>query len=1249
MHKKKLLFVTMTFGFSTFMFIPKNTYAITSNDYSSRNVCNSKYELAKANSNYTISHISCYNDYSSALNAMNSSNDDDLFILDSTKSNTKIVNAKYALLDLSVNPEQLTYFYETPGLTTRKYTYMDTGSLYGGVDGALLDVNYGTSIKVKIGGLSAWIKDGTYEIVPLNWVKSSSSYTVGDSIKHNYVAKIQNDYTGHNGSVIGPKPEQLSTGTYYSYDGHYFYTNRKTMLKDYKNGNYNNSVNKNDPYYNYYMYLSTHSKTNYSSRNIDEYIRNNLNFKYEAYSDKVQDSSSKMYGQGSYFYNAQQKNGVNAILSLSLSRNESANGRSEIVWNKNNGFGLKAYDSNPSQSASWYPTYASSVYEFAYHWVTDGFADPSDTRYFGPAFGDGLIGMNVKYAADTYWSEKMAANYYSFDSAKGMQDYNYYQLGLANKPTNAYMSPSSSSQVVYEYPEEGDNVIIIDEINNSEGTWYKLQSDKIINGNTITTLGDYNWNSYVYVKKENITKINKAKNGYKSSNDVTKYKDAAYSYDLYIENATLKPKVAIIDNDVDYYFDSTLEEKTGHRLLKDKWVMVYAEAKNESGKTVSYLVTSNYNNDQKHWIKAGNMHFQTTGYGKVTVTNKGYYTWVNSNTEDTKQTLIGGLYTNTYVPLVTSTNANGYTWYKVPSNLEENTNSFGWTIANGPDASFEFTMYNADEDNKNINITSNNPPVITANDKEIIQGNKFDELKDVKATDEEDGDITSKVTVSGKVDTEKVGTYKIVYEVIDSKNEKSSKEINVTVKENNKPEIIATDKEITINHKFDELKDVTAKDEEDGDITEKIKVENSNLNISKEGTYEITYSVTDSYNQKTTKKINVEVVKDKEPVINAKDQTLNLNDKFDELKDITASDSEDGDLTSKIMVTKNEVDTSKEGIYEVEYQVKDSYGNEISKTVKITVTKVKLEKKSGEFYLDNLKWNKDKKQYEISGYLIILNENNEDNAKYEVILVNKNNNKEYSANVDSWVKDTPYDLGKENGKDYSNSWFKGLIDLKDIPSGDYDIYMKASKGKFYSKEKISNIYNKDIDKRQEDDTNGYNFNVLLSLKSKEMTLNIRKGGLITTKTANTYRNMINDYDDITFENNELHLIGTSYDYDGTYSDPLKITRKLIFENMNDYKKYSYELGSTNNGSYKVTSKDNKDKSFAWYDKKIDISNLPKGKYIMYVYTKTFDSEDYGEIKDLFGIVKDTSQEINNKKYTIHMDKDNFNRITLIVE
>ena len=789
----------------------------------------------------------------------------------------------------------------------------------------------------------------------------------------------------------------------------------------------------------------------------------------------------------------------------------------------------------------------------------------------------------------------MAANYYSFDSAKGMQDYNYYQLGLANKPTNAYMSPSSSSQVVYEYPEEGDNVIIIDEINNSEGTWYKLQSDKIINGNTITTLGDYNWNSYVYVKKENITKINKAKNGYKSSNDVTKYKDAAYSYDLYIENATLKPKVAIIDNDVDYYFDSTLEEKTGHRLLKDKWVMVYAEAKNESGKTVSYLVTSNYNNDQKHWIKAGNMHFQTTGYGKVTVTNKGYYTWVNSNTEDTKQTLIGGLYTNTYVPLVTSTNANGYTWYKVPSNLEENTNSFGWTIANGPDASFEFTMYNADEDNKNINITSNNPPVITANDKEIIQGNKFDELKDVKATDEEDGDITSKVTVSGKVDTEKVGTYKIVYEVIDSKNEKSSKEINVTVKENNKPEIIANDKTIIEGEEFDELKEVTAKDKEDGDLTSKIKVKENTVKET-QGTYKVVYEVSDSKGKTTTKEIKVVV---EEQSIEEKPKDINPES------------------------TKIEEDISDYDIDEL------------------------LEKQEdGQFNLESLEFNKNTNKFSISGYLIIDGVDNID-KEYALVLVNKNDeDKTYAVNIDSWTKDIPYNLGTVDGHNYEDIWFKGNIDFTDIPNGDYDLYMLGANENSFTIQLVDNFFGVDISKRGEDANHGYNFKVRSDLRTQQIELNIRDE-LYTTSVSPTYRDMVNEFDTILFKNNKLYLKGYSYNYGGTYKEQLNITRKLLLENTSTYKQEVFELGSSK-GLFDIKTKDNKDKTYAWYENEIDLSKLEKGVYSLQVYTKTIDAEDYGEITDMFEELNEKAT-IGDKNFIITYNKNKQDRIELTIK
>ena len=143
--------------------------------------------------------------------------------------------------------------------------------------------------------------------------------------------------------------------------------------------------------------------------------------------------------------------------------------------------------------------------------------------------------------------------------------------------------------------------------------------------------------------------------------------------------------------------------------------------------------------------------------------------------------------------------------------------------------------------------------------------------------------------------------------------------------------------------------------------------------------------------------------------------------------------------------------------------------------------------------------------------------------------------------------------------------------------------------------------------------------------------------------------MINDYENIKFEGNNLHVIGTSYNYGGTYNNSSNITRKLILENTTTYKRYTYNIGSTNKGSYKVTSTDNKSKEYAWYDKLIDISDLDKGTYSMIVYTKTSDSEDYGEINDLFGMAPSISTTINNKNYRIYLNKNKLNVIELIVE
>ena len=209
--------------------------------------------------------------------------------------------------------------------------------------------------------------------------------------------------------------------------------------------------------------------------------------------------------------------------------------------------------------------------------------------------------------------------------------------------------------------------------------------------------------------------------------------------------------------------------------------------------------------------------------------------------------------------------------------------------------------------------------------------------------------------------------------------------------------------------------------------------------------------------------------------------------------------------------------------------------------------------------------------------------------------------------------------------------------------------MKTIKGTNYAEEKITNMFNKNIDRRAEDSKKGYNFKVQLSLASKEIELNIRNEKLITTNTSNTFRNMINNYDDMNFNQNKLNVIGTSYNYGGTYSKESEIIRTLILEDTTTYKQYTYNIGSTKNGSYQVTSSDNLNKDYAWYNASIDIADLPKGTYSMIVHTKTKDSEDYGEINDIFGMINKATTTINGKKYTIQLNKQRMNRIELLVQ
>ena len=1244
---KRKFIITLFLAFA-FFWLSTDTYAYDVNNYRYRQLCG-KYELADFKTDGSIVTVSCHNTYDEAKQAL-SVNGDTVAIMENINGQVRIINANLALLDLSVAPG-LTYFYNNMDLTGSSYTYMDTGSLYGGVDGLLVDTQYSSYrqqwvAKVKIGGYTGWIAQENFEIVPLTWIKSHSYYTVtNEDIRHNYVAKIQNYYYGSSGRTIGPKPEMLEPGTYYSYDGHYFYNDFVKMVRDAKNNSVENSVNKDEPYYNYYMYLSNHTRTNYSSTNINEYIKNNMGIKKDAYGISASSGTSRLYNMGTFFYHAQEKFGVNAILSLSLARNESGNGQSWLSVNKNNGFGLGAVDSNPIGGAKWYPAFSYNIMIYALRWISGGYAHPDDWRYFGPQFGDKSIGMNVKYASDTYWSEKMASNYYALDKAFGMQDYNYYQLGIVTKPTNAHAYPSTQSKFIYDYPEANDAVVIVGEVEYDGILWYEVVSDLNIDDNfNEIVLSDYNWDKTVYVQASDVVKINKAKYGYKSPNDVFEFPDKDYEYNIYIgkinDQTSLIPKVAISTKDTAYYEDPLFNIPTGETLLKGKYVMVYTTAL-LNGEPVAYLVTSDYWHDQKHWVTPDSIEFKNISYGQATVsTETNQYTWVNYNTEDVASTLISGLYTYTYVPILSQHQVGENLWYKVPVNLKGHNNEFGYTLAEAPN--IKITLYPASVENQ--------LPVIKAVDKTLTEGETFDEKLDVTATDEEDGDLTSKIeVVENSVNTKVPGTYKVTYKVKDSAEQEVIKTITVTVIENKAPVINAENQKIMFKQ---ELKvDVTATDEEDGDLTKEIKEIENTVKTDTIGTYKIVYQVTDSKGKTTTKEIKVEVTDRPNPVIIAEDVVISLGKAFDELKNVSATDSDGKNISSSVKVKESTVNTKVAGTYKVIYQVTDSYNKTATKEIKVEVVKQAIEEKEANFFFDYLKEVDGK--LEIKGYNTIKGINNDlnINISYKLLFVSELNNKEYTLKLTRITdkKEITRPVYSTDSFDYTYSWFKGEIDTKDIPDGDYKVYVVSETDKYMSKSLITNKGLRTQEPHYEGTKNILTRNNYLDV---ELPLEfIIRSEKIGNKNAISYYNQYNQYRKLEFTNNKLHIMGNSYSYGMDLSKTKEVERKIVFENTTTFEKYTYDLGYIDNGLYTVgsTLNDNFDKTRAWFDKTIDISNIKAGNYAIYITNKS-NIEDYGELNEL--LLRDLSgikATINGKEYSFSTNKDKRYRIELNVK
>ena len=132
-------------------------------------------------------------------------------------------------------------------------------------------------------------------------------------------------------------------------------------------------------------------------------------------------NDSKLAGKGATFKAAEQRYGVNALYLVAHSALESAWGRSKIAKDKNNFFGISAYDDTPYTSATKFDDVDSGIMGAA-RWINSKYLHNSGYPANGAHLGNKASGMNVNYATAPYWGESIASIMFSANEKLGRKD-----------------------------------------------------------------------------------------------------------------------------------------------------------------------------------------------------------------------------------------------------------------------------------------------------------------------------------------------------------------------------------------------------------------------------------------------------------------------------------------------------------------------------------------------------------------------------------------------------------------------------------------------------------------------------------------------------------------------------------------------------------------------------------------------------------------------------------------------------------
>ena len=261
------------------------------------------------------------------------------------------------------------YVYSASG---DRLSYISQGSIVS-VTGAEVQ---GGRLPVKISGLSGYMNKND-----LVAVSSDSEFIPHYTTDGRYLYHELSPYASIR---VAPHSSSMTIGKkYYSADGI----------------NFENFTVENP-----FLFRDLRKPSNYTAQELDK-VYSLMNIK-----------GSRLAGKGAIFKEAEERYQINALYLIAHSALESSWGRSQIAKDKNNFFGIAAYDTTPYDSAKSFDDVDKGILGAA-KWIRENYIDNGRTY-----LGNKSSGMNVLYASDPYWGEKIASIMMRINSQLGEKD-----------------------------------------------------------------------------------------------------------------------------------------------------------------------------------------------------------------------------------------------------------------------------------------------------------------------------------------------------------------------------------------------------------------------------------------------------------------------------------------------------------------------------------------------------------------------------------------------------------------------------------------------------------------------------------------------------------------------------------------------------------------------------------------------------------------------------------------------------------